>query len=356
MKLKAINAGLIKRFDRENMLGLLESFPSQCDKALATGKRAEVPGRYRRKYADIVFAGMGGSGIGGSIIKDYLAGEARVPLTVVKDYTLPGFVGKNTLVFITSYSGDTEETLSVYREAVRKRADIIVTTSGGKAEKIARKNRDMLILIPGGQPPRSALGYSMLPALTVLGRMGIVADKTGPIKRMISTLRKLVEGDLGHTAGPNAAVGIASRIYGRLPVIYTSAHMESVALRWRGQLAENSKVLATCHVLSEMNHNEIEGWQKPPDILKKAAAVFIRDKGEGPEIMKRMAATKDIIGESGCIVVEAGSKGSELLQRIMSAIYIGDFVSFYLSMMNGVDPTPVTRISYLKKKLAGRAK
>jgi len=344
----------IAKIDTENMLDLLVSFPRQCEDALFIGRRSAVKTRYKKRYSNIVFTGLGGSAIGGDIIKGYTGGELDIPIYINRNYTLPHFVNKDSLVFAVSYSGNTEETLSAYTEALRRDANVIVITSNGKIKEHASKNNDILVTLPKGYPPRCALGYSFIPAIVMLAKLKLIKNKDEEIKAASCFLAGLKEKALspGVKGRANVSKAVAKKIYGRFPVIYASEKLGSIAMRWRGEFAENAKTLSSSHVFSEMNHNEIVGWKNPGSLLKDFAAIILRDKHDLSRIRKRMDITASILKKAKFQVLEVESKGKTLLERMLSLVYIGDFASFYLSVLNKQDPTPVKRIAYLKKQLA----
>jgi glucose/mannose-6-phosphate isomerase len=345
----------IEECDESSMLELIESFPDQCQDAKCIGDEFELPHELKRSYKNIVFAGLGGSAIGADLARSYIAEDAQVPVSVNRNYTLANFVAEDTLVIVSSYSGNTEESLSAYHEAVSRGSSIIAITSGGKLEKAAEKDDIPCLIIPEGFPPRCALGYSFFPLLTVLAKIGIIKDQAGPIDDTIHNLRKLRDSRIGYKIShkDNPAKKMAAEIFGRLPVIYASQdHMDAVVTRWRGQFAENAKTLSSGHLFPEMNHNEIVGWQNPKKVLKECIAIILRDAADHPRISKRMDVTRDLLKRDKVKVLEVSSSGPGLLARMFSLIYIGDFVSFYLAILNGVDPTPVEKIAYLKKELA----
>ena len=355
-KLDAI--GTIQKYDRAEMLGIIESFPKQCNAALAIGQAFDLPAAYRAKYRNIVCTGLGGSAIGSDIARSYLQGEAKIPLIVNRNYTLPAFVNSETLVIAASYSGNTEETLSAYRDARAKGARIIAITSGGELGSLAEKDGCAVITIPPGLPPRCALGYSFFPLLILLSKLGIVPDKSKEIEQAISGMDALRNNALGHHVPQrkNIAKKIAQGIFGKFPVIYGGQdRIDAVVTRWRGQIAENAKTLASNHVFPEMNHNEIVGWEYPPKVLKSCVVLMLRDADDSRAVSRRMDITGKILKNQGVKVIEVQSQGKGLLARIFSLVYTGDFVSFYLAILNRCDPTPVERIAYLKKELAKRA-
>jgi glucose/mannose-6-phosphate isomerase len=348
------NLKQIARLDKENMLDLLVAFPRQCRDALFIAEHAEVKKDYKRKYSNIIFTGLGGSAIGADLVKDYVSAEINIPIFVNRDYTLPKFVNKDSLVFAVSYSGNTEETLSAYSEAKEKRATIVAITSGGKLKERASKNKDMFISIPKGYPPRCALGYTFIPTVIALSRLGLIKKKNQEVRDAVEILDALVQRHLAPhiEEKSNVAKEIARRLYKKFPVIYASNKIAGVATRWRGQFAENAKTLSSAHLFPEMNHNEIMGWENPRFLLLEFVAVVLKNKDDYPRVKKRIRVTASILKKEKFDVLEVEAKGKTFLERMLSLIYIGDFASFYLSIMNKTDPTPVDRITYLKKQLA----
>ena len=318
--------------DNSNMLKVIEDFPQQCKTALELPKGMSVSG----KIDNIVVCGMGGSAVSGDILKICMH-NSKIPVFVVRDYKVPNFVDENTLVFAVSYSGNTEETISAFRDASRKKAKIVAVTSGGILGKEAKK----VIKIPSGLQPRAALGYLFFPVFCVLVNSGITDVKGKEIEEMLDILSKTDDFKI-------VGERLAKKIGQRTPIVYASELLSAVAYRWKTQFNENSKVAAFHHSFSEMNHNEIAGYQ---NINKNDfIAIFIRDKDDHERVKKRMDITKEIIS-SRVDVEEIFTRGESLLSKIFSGIYYGDFASYYLALANRIDPTPVTVIENLKKKL-----
>ena len=318
--------------DNSNMLKVIEDFPHQCRTALSLPKGMTVSG----KVDKIVVAGMGGSAVGGDLLKLYLH-DLKIPIFVVRDYKLPNFVDENTLVFAVSYSGNTEETISAFEDAQKKKAKIVAVTSGGKLSEEAKK----VIKIPSGLQPRAALGYLFFPALGVLVNSGIVKDSSADVNEMLDILSKKDE-------FKSFGEKLAKQIGNKTPLIYASEQFSAVAYRWKTQFNENSKAAAFTHVFSEMNHNEIVGYQTMS--REKFISIFLRDNFDNDRIKKRMDITKDIISQK-VEVAEVYTKGNSLLSRLFSGIYYADFASYFLAIQNKIDPTPVNVIENLKKKL-----
>lgn len=344
----------IKKFDKSGMLDLLLDFPLQCKQAYDIAKVSQLLFE-KKDFTKIVFAGLGGSAIGADMVRSYLYFESKIPISVCREYDLPAYVDNSTLVFISSYSGNTEETLSAYQQAKGKGASLILISSDGALKECATKDKLTFIEIPRGLPPRCALGYLSIIPLVLLNKLGVVQDIAPSIVEMVEVLEGLKNKNLNPRIGQkdNIAKYIADKLFNKFPVIYSSSiHFDAVVMRLRGQLNENSKSLASTHVFPEMNHNEIVGWQNPKKLFKDFVVLMLRDKDMHPRITKRMDITGGILKEEGLRVLEIWSRGENLLSRIFSLIYIGDFISFYLAILYGIDPTPVDRVTYLKKRLA----
>ncbi len=317
--------------DRHNMLQVLNNFSGQCREALGLPKGISVPS----DISNIVVLGMGGSAIGGDLLKSYLI-NSKVPVTVARDYKAPSFVDGNSLVFAVSYSGNTEETLSAFRDAKSKNANIIGITSGGQLAAECSK----LITIPAGLQPRAALGYLFFPMLGVLHNSNITRVRNEDLNETLELLKK---SDNFNSFGEN----LAKKIKDKIPIIYSSEALAPVAMRWKTQVNENAKMPAFYNIFSEMNHNEIVGYRS---IDRKFTAVLIRDKNDNDRIKKRMNICKQIM-ERAVDVHDVEVQGNSLLARMFSTIYLGDFFSYHLAMWNRVDPTPVEIIEDMKKKL-----
>jgi len=351
---KGLNLKNIKRLDSLDMLDLLLGFPAQCRVARQIAASSDILCG-KANFDKIVFAGLGGSAIGADLVRAYSYQESKIPILVCREYELPAYVDASTLVIVSSYSGNTEETLSAYSEAKKKGASIITISSGGKLKESAQRDKVTFIQIPAGLPPRCALGYLSIIPLCILSRLGLINQVEAQIEEAARLLEGIRDSELHPTIGQkdNPAKYLALKLRGKFTVIYSgSVHFDVCATRFRGQLSENSKALASSHVFPEMNHNEIVGWQNPKKLLKNFTVVMLRDNKMHPRVIKRMDITKEILKKEGISVLEVWSKGQGLLGRILSLIYAGDFVSFYLAILYAIDPTPVERVTYLKQELA----
>lgn len=342
----------IKRRDPNGMYTWIRDFPKQVEDAVRIGSKSAVKLSVKG-IQNIVLTGLGGSAIGGDLLRSYLADELPVPFLVNRHYLLPAFVTSKTLVIVSSYSGNTEETLSAHRDAVKRKARVLCISTNGETEKLARKYNHALIKIPGGLSPRAAVGYSFFPLLVVLSRLGLIKSKTRDIRETIRLLTIKGETYANPGAENNAPYRLAQQLKGKLPILYSpNEHLDAVNVRWRGQMAENAKELCFGHVLPEMNHNELVGWKVLKNLMQEMEVVFLRDKGTHKRVAVREDITKQVIRQYASNVTEVWSEGTSLLARMFSLIQFGDWVSLYLAILNDEDPAPVAVIDYLKGELA----
>ncbi len=343
----------MKEIDKEDMLGFLERFPEQCEEAMTIAKKVNLTA-FSNKPALIVILGMGGSGISGDITRVLLEDELSIPIYVNKDYKLPKFADKNTLFLAVSYSGNTEETLSGFDQAVSLGATVVSITSGGGLAKRAKEKNLPLVIIPKDIQPRAALGYLLIPVLVALEKFGLIEDKTTEIEETIASLKQARENlSPGSSSDENRAKQLAERLIGKIPIIYGSGGITGIAaLRWKCQFNENGKVPAFYNVFPELNHNETVGWELLEDITERFFLIMLRDDQDHSQVKKRINITNSLIQDHFDGVFEVRTKGKSMLERIFSIIYLGDFTSVYLAVIEGIDPSPVERISVLKKRLA----
>lgn len=340
--------------DTSNMFRLLREFPKQSKEAVAIGTSAplHLP---KRGIENIVLTGLGGSAIGGDLLRGYLSAELRIPFIVNRDYSLPKFIGPRSLVIISSYSGNTEETIAAQKEAMKRKARIICISSDGTTERLARRAKSSYIKLPGGYPPRTALGYSFFPLLLLLARLRLITNKSAAIKETV-TLLEAKSTEYGNPdASANRALQLAEQLAGRIGIVYSASRtLDAVNIRWRSQIAENGKSLAFGHVLPEMNHNELVGWNTLTEQMREMQVIILRDKADHPRVQMRIDLTREILAEHTSRITEVWSEGSSLLARIFSLVYLGDWVSYYLGILHRQDPTPVRVIDYLKGELGKR--
>lgn len=325
------------------MKALVEAFPNHLREALAIGRAAQLKPT-SRKIENIVISGLGGSGIGGKIVSQIVADKAALPILCTSDYVLPAFVGPNTLVIISSYSGDTEETVAAMQEAVAKGAEIACVTSGGKIGAYAKEHGLNHIIIPGGNPPRSMFGYSSVQLFFVLRNYGIVDSS---FEKEVEASIELIEGDIQNIRSQSKS--IAEKIVSRIPILYSEASYEGLAIRWRQQINENSKMLCWHHVFPEMNHNELVGWTGGDN---RVAVIIIRNQDDHKRSQIRMELCKKLMGEKCDTIIEAWSKGNSRIERTMYLNHLGDWLSIDLAEIRNEDAVAIPAIIFLKNELS----
>lgn len=342
----------IRGMDASNMAAHLFGFPGQLREGAELYHKAPC-NHLRGEVQNVVLTGMGGSAIGADMLRSLVEGEIGVPVVVVRGYRLPAFVGRGTLLIGVSYSGNTEETLSSFGDGLEKGATGYVVTCGGKLGELAESRGIPCTKVPGGMMPRSSLGYLFVPLLLALADAKLISHRDRDLEEAADVLVGL-RGSYGpdSTAEKNPAKKLAVELQGKVAVIYGSAGgTEPVAQRWKTGLNENSKAYAAFNAVPEMNHNEIVGWDAQPELSAKTAAVFLRDRDDHPAVSKRVELNQIILRGKGLAVHEVWSQGESRLARLFSLVYLGDYVSYYLALLYGIDPTPVEIIEKLKRNL-----
>lgn len=342
--------------DRLGMSELLRNFSKQIEEALEIGENFDGAKSLTGPFEKICFIGMGGSAIGGDVIRSLFAQTSPVPVWVSRHYDLPPFVDSKTLCIFSSYSGNTEETISAFHQAMQRELKGVIITSGGELSRLSKSHHLPWIQIPTGFPPRAALGYSVFPVLKLLSKIGLWEWEEDAVEETLSLLKNLAAKRYAPEVALNSnpAKKLAKKLHKRFAAIYAGVELlEVAALRFRNQIEENAKALASHHIIPEMNHNEILGWQFPKELVSKCAAVFLRDEGDHPRIQLRMKITQNVVAKSGAPRIEIYSQGRSRLARLFSVIYLGDWISYYLALLYKIDPTPVVVIESLKKQLAG---
>ncbi|NPV13678.1 bifunctional phosphoglucose/phosphomannose isomerase [candidate division WOR-3 bacterium] len=339
----------MSKMEENNMLKLIYGLPEQLGQAAAIGRGCPII--FKKELENVVIAGMGGSAMGGDIVRTVLNEEALLPVAVWRDYQLPAAVGKKTLLFLSSYSGNTEETISAYEEGRRRGALIFVITSGGKMAEMAKTDGFPLLLVPDGMPPRTAVGYMSVPLLTVLYRLRLCRDYTPDI---IETQR-LIKQRLG--VWRRRATAIAPLLLNRLLVIYSTARLLDVAAyRWQCQLNENAKVFCHSGMLPEQSHNEIMGFGAPQFLERKIYTVVLVDKSSHPRTLQRLREMRKLVAGSWAGMHIVKTEGVSPLARLFSSVVMGDLISVAVAEKRGVDPIGIPRIDKLKQALARRSK
>ena len=314
------------------------------DVEVAAGLTIELQA-IKRGLKNICISGMGGSAIGGDIISSIANIKGTLPVFVIRDYNIPKFVSHSTLFFSVSYSGNTEETMSAYNKAKKRGAKIVAITSNGALSDLAQKDGIPAFIVPKGYPPRAALPFLFFPILNVLRQLKVIEISDKEIKGVPKMLRNAQD------ENKIWAQETAKKIKEKMPFIYTENKFSPIGRRWVTQINENSKSLAHCLSLPEMDHNEIVGWEHPREMLKRSIIFFLKDKDTG-KLEKRIRITEEMIKELAGEIFEIIPSGDTLLSKMFYLIQRGDYLSYYLAVEYGIDPLPVRRIEELKRRLA----
>lgn len=324
------------------MKNLVQNFTTQLKEAKLIADKAIIS--ESRNIQNIVISGLGGSGIGGTIISELISDRCSVPIIINKDYFIPSFVNEHTLFIVSSYSGNTEETVSAMNLAMKKNAQIVCVTSGGKILELAKQHLFDFIEIPGGHPPRSCIGYSLVQLIKVLVSKGFADEK------LFLDLDKAVQ--LLDSENVNIKIeadAIAKNLLNKIPVIYTLGTCEGVAVRFRQQINENSKMLCWHHVFPEMNHNELVGWTTKNDDL---VVVTFHTSFDFDRTKKRYEVCKPVFQKYSNEVIDIVAKGESKLEQFLYLINIGDWISCYIADLRGIDAVEVNVIDHLKGELS----
>lgn len=341
----------IQKLDTDNILRNIQEFPEQCERCWDDWKKFPLPTSFIQAKS-VLLCGMGGSGIGGAIVSS-LAKFAEIPILTSADYDIPGFVNKDTLVVITSYCGNTEETISSYKKAAERTNKIIVISTGGKVASLSTNFRNPYYKIDYGSEPRAALGYLFTSILAVFAKLNIIELKEDDFREAMILLKGLQKKiDANIPLSSNNAKILAERMTDKIPIIYGSGILSEVARRWKGELNENAKTASYYEIIPELNHNSLVGLSFPKDLKSKIFVVILQSKFDHPRNRLRQNITAQILQKNRIdydyVMLEPSPSP---LAEILQTIHFGDYVSFYLAILNNVAPSPVETIKFLKDKL-----
>lgn len=329
------------------MKDLIQGFSAQLTESLNIASNAKLSPA-KAPIHNVVIAGMGGSGIGGTLIKALTGDEAKVPLEISKSYDVPAFINANTLFIACSFSGNTEETLAAAEKAKAKGAQIVAITSGGKMGAFAKENGYDMIAIPGrSNSPRASIGYSFVQLFLILNHHGLISSNHFEEVKAAANLLNAEEANIEALARE-----LTGFFYKKLPIMYGDTKLEAVLVRAQQQIAENSKQLSHVNVFPEMNHNELVGWKYAEMVYNNAATLLVRTGYDHPRSGTRMDICKPIFEKVAGEVKELHAKGNSFVEQCIYVIHVLDWVSFYLAEANQVDPFPVDVINFLKDELS----
>ena len=336
---------LIKKYDSKNQFEVLKNTYKQV--ISVWNNKIDISNLKKNNYSSIVFCGLGGSAISGDLLLDYLSEEMKLLFKIVRGYNLPSYAHKDTLVIISSYSGNTEETISCFRQALKLNCSIIAITSGGKIWDEANKYKIPVIKIESGFQPRYALGLSFFSLLKLMQELGFVNEES-TVKKIIELWQRRGE---EFSTEKNQAIQIAEQLIGFIPVIYSAEFLSSAGYRFKCQVNENSKLHAFHNIIPELNHNEIIGWESYQEKQFQTKVIYLLDKEYHPQNRKRFDILKELLAEQKVEVLALESVKPTKKVRIMDLIFLCDWISFYTSILHGFDPSEIDFIHQMKKRL-----
>ena len=344
---------LISEVDKSNMLDAVAQFPEQIKETQEIVNNTNLGNVY--KVDNIVISGMGASAISGDIVQSLFRDRSDIPIFVTRQYDLPKWVHKDTLLISQSYSGNTEETLHTFKHGYQKRCNILGISSGGKLQEFCEHREVPHVKIPSNIQPRAATAYILFSSLFALLKTGVLREESeSEIDETISLtaeLRNTCKKEIPEK--DNIAKQLAKKIEGNIPQIYGWGIYSPIARRWATQFNENGKIICRWDEVSECNHNDIVGWSMDPEIAKKFTVILFRDEElESIYMKKRLDFMKLLYEDISANAIEIHVKGHKHLAKMMYAMYLGDFISCYIAILRKIDPSPVDAIAELKKELA----
>lgn len=325
------------------MKELIANLSNQIREAIEIGENAPFT-QTNKTISAVLVCGLGGSGIGGKIISLLVKNDLKVPFLCINDYDIPAWVNENTLVIASSYSGNTEETLFAVEACRERGSEIAVITSGGQIMEKAKENQWNLNVVPGGEQPRAMLAYSLVQQVYLLERYGLISDAYRVDLFKVPAFLEEHE-----TATREEAMEIAKAFAGKRPIIYAGNDFEGIAVRWRQQCNENAKELAWHHVFPEMTHNELVGWAGGTN---NQVPIFLKSNLNHPRTVKRWEISKEVITKQTDTILETEAKGDSKIIQDFHLIHLGDWVSYFISVIKDIDAVEVEVISHLKDEMS----
>lgn len=339
---------IIQKYDTQNQYQVLKETYKQIEFTIQNS----YPdfGFKKDQINKIIVSGLGGSAISGDLLKNFLKDELSVPVIVNRNYFLPSFADEKTLLIASSYSGNTEETLSSFSEAVQKGCKIICISTGGKLEKLAQENSVAFIRLQKGFQPRYALGLSFFTLLKVFEKLELISSQNEFTESVLQLWKTKAD---EYSTEENIAVTTAQQLLGFIPVIYSASdYTNAVGYRFKSQINENSKLHAFHHEFPEMNHNEIIGWESHQQKTLHTKVIYVLDETYHPQIRKRFQIVSEFIKKADVEIISLESKEKNFKVRIMDLIFLVDWISFYLGILRGFDPSEIDYINLLKERLS----
>ena len=342
----------LRRRDPGGMLGAIAAFPDQMAAAWRRSRELDLPERHRSATSAVVL-GMGGSAVAGDLVRAIFSDRLRVPLLSVRDYDLPAWVGPDTLVIASSHSGATEETITALSTALERRCPVAAITTGGPIGEVAKQVDLPRILYPNEAPPRASLGYGLMSLAGLLERAGVLELSDAEVEEAIAGSRSVATSCAADVpAATNLAKQLAWSVLDRLPVIEGSGFMAAVARRWKTQINENANSAAAAEELPEATHNTVVGYEQPETLRDSQYVVFLASAADAPRNRERARLSSELLNISGIDHQRVTLDGSSSLAQACAALSLGDYVSFYLALLYGVDPSVTDSLTLIKTSMS----
>ena len=334
-----------------NMFEMIESFPNQIKDQYENLLDFQFDLSHYKNISNILIAGMGGSAISGDIISNFLKNNLSIPVIVLRDYSLPKWVDEKSLIILSSYSGNTEETLSIYDQSKLCSSMLISITTGGILKKNSKKDNVVCVPMPLGFQPRAAIGSSLISLVMILQKLTLIDSSF--VDLFLNASKELPFFFEDYCKEEQYAYQIAEQINNSMISIYgTQSSTDVISSRFRAQLAENSKIISSHHVLPELDHNEIEGWNEDQFKDMKINIIWLQDEDDHERVKKRVKVTSELLSKIGINNIFISCNGNNSITRHLKLIFLTDMISYYLATINGIDPVPVNRILDLKEKMS----
>ena len=338
--------------DKDDMYQSIWDFPENIIDAIELSENITLKNEYR-DVNNIIIAGMGGSAIGGDVVYSLIKNEIKIPFVVNRGYDLPAWANSSTLIICSSYSGNTEETISILEEAKSLGAKVIGITTGGVLESLCKNYSFDFVNIPSGLQPRAALAFSFIPLLYILKKTSLINVEVRDWLESSVDLIKSKREEYSQDKENNPVYQLANKLYNKLPIIYAdSTSLETVAVRLKGQICENSKILAYHSIYPEMNHNEIVGWENNEEFFSNYYVLWLMDEEMNSRNKSRKNIISEILSDLNVSQQEIKVDGNSFKERFLLLIHYGDWLSYWCAILHNTDPSPVKNIQTLKDKLS----
>ena len=338
--------------DKDDMYQSIWDFPENIIDAIKLSENITLKNEYL-DVNNIIIAGMGGSAIGGDVVYSLIKNEIKIPFVVNRGYDLPAWANSSTLIICSSYSGNTEETISILEEAKSLGAKVIGITTGGVLESLCKNYSFDFVNIPSGLQPRAALAFSFIPLLYILKKTSLINVEVSSWLKSSVDLIKSKREEYSSDKENNPVYQLANKLYNKLPIIYAdSTSLETVAVRLKGQICENSKILAYHSIYPEMNHNEIVGWENNEEFFSNYYVLWLMDEEMNSRNKSRKNIISEILSDLNVSQQEIKVDGNSFKERFLLLIHYGDWLSYWCAILHNTDPSPVKNIQTLKDKLS----